>query len=70
MVTIATTRSLIPLFIKAVFIAFWAANSKKLLVVEVLDLIRISRFDVSLALGSRLDLAGLGLFPTTVYSCG
>ena len=44
------------------------ANSKKLVV--LFDLIRISRFDVSLALGSRLDLAGLGLFLTTVYSCG
>jgi hypothetical protein len=38
--------------------------------VVLFDLTRISRLDVSLALGSRLDLAGLGLFPTTVHSCG
>ena len=44
------------------------ANNKNLVV--LFDLIRISRLDVSLALGSRLDLVGLGLFPTTVYSCG
>jgi hypothetical protein len=64
----ATTRSLIPLFANAVFIAFRVANSENLVV--LFDLIRISRLDVSLALGSRLDLAGFGLFPTTVYSCG
>jgi hypothetical protein len=65
---VATTGSLIPLFANAVLIAFRVANSKKPVV--LFDLIRISRLDVSLALGSRLDLAGLGLFPTTVYSCG
>jgi hypothetical protein len=65
---VATTGSLIPLFANAVLIAFRAANSEKPVV--LFDLIRISRLDVSLALGSRLDLAGLGLFLTTVYSCG
>jgi hypothetical protein len=65
---VATTRSLIPLFANAMFIAFRVANSENLVV--LFDLIRISRLDVSLALGSRLDLAGFGLFLTTVYSCG
>ena len=44
------------------------ANSKNLVV--LFDPTRISRLDMSLALGSRLDLASLGLFLTTVYSCG
>jgi hypothetical protein len=64
----ATTRSLIPLFANAMFIAFWVANGKNLVV--LFNPIRISRLDVSLALGSRLDLAGFSLFLTTVYSCG
>ena len=66
LVTDATTGSLIPLFTNAILIAFLAASGEKLVV--VFDPIRISRFDVSLALGSRSTLAGFGLFPTTVYS--
>ena len=38
--------------------------------VVLFDPTRISRLDVSLALGSRLDLASFSLFLTTVYSCG
>jgi hypothetical protein len=65
---VATTGSLIPLFANAILIAFRVANGENLVI--LFNPIRISRLDVPLALGSRLDLAGFGLFPTTVYSCG
>jgi hypothetical protein len=65
--TVATTGSLIPLFANAVFMAFRVASGENPVV--LFDPTRISRLDVSLALGSRLDLAGFGLFPTTVHSC-